>query len=252
MHKPTDAAIRLRLLVRRFAPFLRAAHQTAVNAKASFAAWRVRRIVERTFEARENVFFVQIGSNDGSRGDPLYAAVRRHGHWRGILVEPVPFVFERLKNNYDNDPRLIFENVAIAEGAKTLPFYYVSENAKLPFGGELPEWYDQLGSFNPAHIVKHLGDWIAPFVVSAPVQCSTLPDLLAKHKISHIDLLHIDAEGYDATILNQFALSRFAPRLIMFEHKHLEPAEKAEIRNRLAKVGYRQKQIGDNTVARRR
>jgi hypothetical protein len=122
MQKPTDAAIRLRLLVRRFAPFLRAAHQTAVNATASFAAWRVRRIVERTFEARENVFFVQIGSNDGSRGDPLYAAVRRHGHWRGILVEPVPFVFERLKNNYDNDPRLIFENVAILKGRRLYLF----------------------------------------------------------------------------------------------------------------------------------
>ena len=45
--------------------------------------------------AQRRVVFVQIGSNDGVTSDPLQYFVDRYA-WSGILVEPVPHVFERL------------------------------------------------------------------------------------------------------------------------------------------------------------
>jgi hypothetical protein len=40
--------------------------------------------------------FVQIGSNDGTTGDPLRTFTEAND-WSGLLVEPVPYVFARLQ-----------------------------------------------------------------------------------------------------------------------------------------------------------
>lgn len=46
-----------------------------------------------------NIKFIQIGSNDGMHGDPVCEYIKRDG-WQGILVGPVPYLFEKLKKNY--------------------------------------------------------------------------------------------------------------------------------------------------------
>ena len=48
------------------------------------------------------VRFVQIGSNDGKTGDPIYELVSKNQHWKGVLVEPVDFLHRKLKANYSN------------------------------------------------------------------------------------------------------------------------------------------------------
>src|SRR5271165_1303468 len=59
----------------------------------------------------ENFFFVQIGAYDGYDCDPIQKFIRRYG-WNGILVEPQPDAFEKLRQNYENFPGLIFERTA--------------------------------------------------------------------------------------------------------------------------------------------
>ncbi len=46
--------------------------------------------------ALPRVTFVQIGANDGVWNDPIEPYLRGE-KWRGVLVEPVPYVFARLK-----------------------------------------------------------------------------------------------------------------------------------------------------------
>ena len=46
-------------------------------------------------------------------------------------------------------------------------------------------------------------------IVGTPVRCLTFDDLLAD--VNHIDLLHIDAEGYDFELLMLFDFDRLAP-----------------------------------------
>lgn len=57
-------------------------------------------------DAHPNAFFVQIGANDGYSLDPLTVQIERR-EWRGIMVEPVPYVFAWLAERYGNHPRLV-------------------------------------------------------------------------------------------------------------------------------------------------
>lgn len=167
---------------------------------------------------------VQIGSNDGETNDPLRKLLLSRRHWRALFVEPVPYLFDRLTRNYPRDPRFAFENVAITrdEGAV---FYWVDASAKQHVSN-LPPWFDQLGSFDRGHITKHLDGILEPFIVSSPVRCMTLSQLLDHHAIRHIGILHIDTEGHDWQVLSQLDLNVHEPDVILFEHRHLSPIDK--------------------------
>ncbi|NEO85610.1 MAG: FkbM family methyltransferase [Spirulina sp. SIO3F2] len=189
------------------------------------------RPIWKHFTANEPFFFVQIGSNDGLQGDAIHNIVMNNTKWRGLLVEPVPFLFERLKNNYYRSDRFIFENVAIAPEKGVTKFYYVSESAKAELGEKLPEWFDQLGSLDRAHIFKHLppdlnAAHLDPYIIEAEIESLTMPDLLARNQIETIDLLHIDTEGFDYKILSQIDFKQYHPRVVLYEHIHLPETEK--------------------------
>lgn len=169
---------------------------------------------------------VQIGSNDGVHGDPLFELINKNKNWKVLFVEPVPYLFGKLKNNYGLDSRFVFENVAINDGSQQI-FYSVKENAKnhIP---NLPSWYDQLSSFNKENIIKHLDGALEPYIEETLINGLTLEQLLQNNKIKNISLLHIDTEGYDWKILSQLDLDLFNPAIILFEHRHLANAEKKE------------------------
>jgi len=57
--------------------------------------------------------FLQIGANDGLRNDPIREHILRN-QWDGVLVEPIPGIFEILVNNYNKLPELEFVNAAIS------------------------------------------------------------------------------------------------------------------------------------------
>lgn len=196
-----------------------------------------------------SVFFVQVGSNDGNHGDPISRFIRRERRWSGIFVEPVPEIFERLKRSYGPDPRFIYENVLIGSSAEPVNFYYVSERAKQELGDAVPYWYDQLGSFDRQHIVKHLDGLLVPYIVEAKLPSVSLPALLARNAVQHIDLLHIDTEGYDYEVLAQFDFDRFRPAVVLYEHKHLKPELRAKAQELLKGYGYILRPRIDDTLA---
>lgn len=171
----------------------------------------------------EKVRIIQIGSNDGLHGDPIYNLIKQNPTWRALFVEPIPYLFERLRKNYGMDGRFSFVNAAINEGKQQV-FYSVKEEAKvdLPF---LPSWYDQLGSFKKENILKHLDGVLEPYIVETELLGMSLSELFQKNEVQDITLLHIDAEGYDWKILSQLNLARYKPEIILFEHKHLSTSE---------------------------
>lgn len=169
---------------------------------------------------------VQIGSNDGMQGDPLFEVLKSRPNWKALFVEPVPYVFERLIANYGDSPNYRFCNAAINNGER-MTFYYVDSSANEHLAN-LPFWYDQLGSFNRDHIVNHLDGILEPYILEASVDGCSLADLFSKYSVSSIDLLHIDTEGYDWKILSQLNLSEITPTMILFERAHLSKTDKIE------------------------
>lgn len=199
---------------------------------------------------KPRVFFVQVGSNDGVQGDPIHDLIVNRQGWRGIFIEPIDFLFQRLRSNYGDAERFVFENVAIGTEKGSKKFYYVSEKARIEL--DLPYWHDQLGSFDRGHITRALGEQMSPYIVEEDVECLPLQDVLDRNGVEAIDLIHIDTEGFDYKVLSQLDLKRYKPSVILFEHHLLPDEEFASARKLLRSTGYRLLQYGNDILAIRR
>ena len=71
-----------------------------------------------------DTFFVHVGANDGLIDDPIQAYVKELG-WSGLLIEPMPDIFEQLKTNYSNCKGLSFENLAVTDYDGTIEMFTV-------------------------------------------------------------------------------------------------------------------------------
>lgn len=208
-------------------------------------------VLDALGDSTRDACFVQVGSNDAEHGDPLRSYVERLA-WRGVLVEPVPYVFTRLQARYASNPRIQLVNAAVATEDGRQPFYYVAESED----PGLPEWYDQIGSFDldqvlhPYHL-QHIPD-LADRVVQEDVRCCTFETLWRQHPLPRLDVIHVDAEGYDDKILAQIDLARLRPTIVMYEHKHLSEPQQNEVLTRLRAHGYRTLDLGSDVLAVRR
>lgn len=181
------------------------------------------------FFKKKSVFFIQIGAHDGVSDDSIHDLIIKKNNWTGIFIEPIKYLFEKLKNNYGCSSRFIFENIAIAQKNCVKKFYYIEKDARNSFRPSLPFWYDELGSFRKSHIIKHFGPKIDPFIVEKNINCITFDELCRRNKVCRIDLLSIDAEGYDYRILSQVDFSKYSPLAILIEYKHLSKIEKVKL-----------------------
>jgi len=205
------------------------------------------RLLRAFAEAYPQARFVEIGSNDGSKYDHL----REHivsGAWRGIMVEPVPYVFERLRANYGHLERVALENVAVADRDGSLPFYHVAE-ASEEERAQLPDWYDTIGSFHREAVASHASKipGLEERIVTTEVPTVTFRTLLERNGYDQVDLVLIDTEGYDAEILATIDFDVHRPRLVIYEHFHLPAAERRATRARLEAHGYETMEEGFDT-----
>lgn len=179
--------------------------------------------------------FVQIGSNTGAvENDPIRDFIK--SGWRGVLIEPVPSLFEELKKTYAGYQNLSFENVAISNRKGMAKFYRVKEHA---VKNSFPiHWTDQLGTLQPEIIFKTFPFITEQDLYTIDVPCMTLQEIVDKHQLIDIDLLQIDAEGQDAPILLSIDFERFRPKMIIFEHLHMREDQFTECLFHLKIHGY--------------
>ncbi len=206
-----------------------------------------RRLLRAFADDYPRASFVEIGSNDGKQHDHLRPFILTKA-WTGIMVEPVPYVFERLQANYAGVQRVALENAAIADRDGPLPFYRLLAPAKHE-RDRLPAWYDGIGSFSRAAVLSHV-DHIPDIhrrIVREEVPCLTFESLCLKHRVRRVDLLVVDTEGYDFEVLRNIDLEQHRPRLVVYEHFHLSPADRAACRARLHEVGYETMEEGFDT-----
>ena len=186
--------------------------------------------------------FAQIGANDGVRFDSLYEIVTVHP-CAGIVVEPLPDMFERLRSNYADYPRIVPVNKAIHESARSLELFRVRPSTQATY----PGWSSGLASFDREHLLRH---HIAPADISVQlVECVTLMELLETHALVDLDLLQVDTEGYDGAIVRMIDFARCRPSVLKFEHKNLPAAEREDLRVRLAHHQYAMQSEGNDTIA---
>jgi FkbM family methyltransferase len=198
-------------------------------------------------EALPAAVFVEIGANDGEQHDHLRPMILQH-QWRGVMVEPVPYVFDRLRANYAGVDGVAVENAAIADRDGHRPFYHLSPSADYQSEG-LPQWYDGIGSFSRESVLDHqrLIPDIESRLVETEVPCLTFDSLCAKHGFDHVDLLLVDTEGYDHEVLRHIDFSRHRPVLVIYEHYHLSESDQTACEAAMRAAGYETMSEGFDT-----
>ena len=173
---------------------------------------------------------IQIGANDGKSFDPIYKKNLQHGK-KILLIEPQIFYKKRLLDNYANfEGELNIETVAIGNENEELNFHILKEEYWDEYKNKFGREANCLFSFNK----KHLANLIAPrlginlleiddYITTLDVEIVTLESMIEKHNFNQIDLLQIDAEGYDFKIIN--SLGDIKPKLINFESFRLSNEE---------------------------
>lgn len=193
---------------------------------------------------RPEVGFVQIGAFDGQTNDPVHDLVRRHG-WRGVLVEPQPEPFARLRETYADIDGLVLLNAAVAERPGQMTLWRVSDPRP-----EDPWWVAQAASFDRQHLIDHVQGRqdLLDRIVGQDVPALTLGEVFARSPVP-VDVLQIDAEGYDARIVGMLDGLEPSPTVVRFEHRNLSAADHAGAVDRLAARGYRFVVGDDDTLA---
>jgi FkbM family methyltransferase len=155
-------------------------------------------------ESIPDVFFIQIGANDGISFDPIHHLIMKH-NWKGVLIEPGKVAFDQLRETYkDRKNDLVFLNYAVSN-----------------YDGEISLY---CGSTTPHFTVdflkaKHMFD-VEPKEFSVP--CISMSTLVQQYVKVKLDVLQIDAEGHDHIILENFDFNAFTPKIIRFEHVSIE------------------------------
>ncbi len=159
----------------------------------------------------DQIAFIQIGANDGKNFDPIYNFVtRNYQHISGIVLEPIKEYFEELKKTYQHYPNILPVNFAIHNSEKEMIMYRADPKKQLPL------WAKGIGSFSKKH--HELSSISSKDVVSEKVSCISIKELIEQYKMTKVDLLQIDAEGYDAEIIFGLDFEKIQPRIINFEH----------------------------------
>ncbi len=204
----------------------------------------------------DNLFFIQVGANDGKMNDPFFKFIRRD-NWNGLLIEPQRIIFERLRDNYSKFKKVTFENVAISDKEEIKKIFKISfSNSRRASGVSsfikddlkriLDAGYAELIAKEENIILpKNKEDWIT----TEDVKCLNLNSLLLKHNITKVDLLVIDTEGYDYEIIKTIPFEILRPKVIIFEHSHLNDTDRPECSNLLLKLSYKLHHTISDTIA---
>lgn len=144
--------------------------------------------------------FVQIGANDGMRGDPLRPVIAELG-LRGLFVEPQPEPFEKLRRNYESLDGYQFAQVAVTE--EDGPVIMTTATSRTT-----------LGTIDPSrNLMRNRREDVAQIEVRG----LTFESLMREYGIERAEIFQIDTEGFDYKILKQIPLGPIGAEVVNME-----------------------------------
>ena len=187
-------------------------------------------ILNKLLNEKGSISFIQIGGNDGVNDDPLHNFVTWNSlKVSGFILEPVAEYFNELKKNYSNYPTIKTLNLAIHNSEKEMIIHRVNPDS----ANKVPKYAKGIASFIKGH---HVNCKIASeHIIEEKVKCVSLLELIENNKITNIDLLQIDTEGYDAEIILNIDFKKHKPSIINFEY-YIPNTMTLETYNKILKV----------------
>lgn len=177
---------------------------------------------EQIFMGKKSGVFVEVGAHDGISFSNTYF-FEKELNWKGICVEPIPKFFEQLKANRD----CICENVCIDD--------WKGKKYFLKCSGYITEMYSGILDYlDPRHKLR-IDNEILEFGGDKEiieVDCITLHELLKINNIREIDLLSLDVEGAEQTILQSINFNEVRINVILVENNFNEDHIRAYLRSK--------------------
>ena len=103
-----------------------------------------------------------------------------------------------------------------------------------------------INSFNKKHLNKH--NVKSNHIEKISVECLSPKDLLEKHQINNLDLVFIDAEGYDGDIVINFLNYIDYQPIIIFEFIHIKHDLFTNVIKKLDEKKYNYFSIDENLI----
>ena len=169
----------------------------------------------------DEVVTVQVGAFDGETSSPI-ARLLSHPKSRAYLVEPQPVACSLLRERFKNKQRITIIEAAITPISGSTLLY-------TPIGDS----HSQLSSLSASHLP------LQSQATNAIKVCAlNAEDLVKQNSIDRIDLLQIDAESSDWSILQQFLSIGFQPKVINLETFHLSRSDRLQLTKKLQAMDY--------------
>jgi FkbM family methyltransferase len=149
-------------------------------------------------------FFVEAGANDGYAQSNTYWLERFRG-WRGILIEPMQELYELCRAER---PRAIVVRAAL------VPESHKADTVRMRFADLMSTVAGPHEDKARTHFGNVLG-WRDPYETDVPAR--TLSGILDEVDAPEVDLLSLDVEGYEPSVMAGLDLDRHAPRWLLVE-----------------------------------
>lgn len=208
---------------------------------SSYSFLSINKILNNIFQNNKIDSLVQIGANDGVRFDSLNEFINKY-KINCLLVEPIKSNFDKLRIKYKNLEFIKLENSAISINNEISFLYKVNSKYLSYYDDHIPG----ITSFDKKHLLKH--GVKKNHIIIEKINSMTIKELSEKHKIKHIDLFYVDAEGYDGKIVLDLLNNTSFKPIIIFEYIHINNQTLEELMNKLREFNFKVFPINENII----
>jgi FkbM family methyltransferase len=215
--------------------------------------------LQALLENQAHLNIVVVGANDGRFNDPIYEfAIEKRAQTQILLIEPNKFLLPYLEANYSQHPSHQIANCAIGEGGDLILYAVKQEwfsHFQPAYAKGWPPYRAATGitSANREHVQVALQrESLNPdeAIETLTVPCKQLAGLLAEIAWPlSIDVLQIDAEGYDDLVIHAASLQHTTPKLIYFENHNIPTDRLDLLQKHLTQLNYQVHQINGDSLA---
>jgi len=166
-------------------------------------------IYQTFFKNKKNGFFLDIGAHDGiDKSNSFF--FEKYMDWNGICVEPIPEVFERLRNNRN----CICVNSGISDKNGVATFWKIEGYSEMLSGLE-ENYNEQHKQRIKKEITEHGG-----ILNEIQIDILDINTLLRNNNIQHVDYCTIDVEGSEEKILSVLDSKEFDISVFTIENNY--------------------------------
>jgi FkbM family methyltransferase len=166
----------------------------------------------RFFKGYKNGIYVDVGAHDGvSLNNTLY--FEKINNWRGINIEPIKNVFDKLVANRPNNINI---NCAVCnfDGEKE---FYLNEGYTEMLSGIID-------NYDKRHLERLKNENIEHLAITQIIKVNTkkLETIFDENKIVHINYLSIDVEGAEFEVIMSINFDKVFIDVIGFENNYMD------------------------------